>query len=381
MQGSVNMNTYINCENGVQLIYENIKDSDFNSIEIWLKFGSSQDPKDNIGIAHLIEHLLIPEKLETIDLYARKNAYAMTSKERIRLYTKVKKEKTLNILECFLNNITDLCSSEYNFEYQKLKVIQEILYIKKSPIVLYIEDAERELFKNTGYSNLTFGEEKGLNTIDLCFIRNYLKTLLKENGVIISITGSIDVNEVKSLINNNLPNLNSKNPILCRDTFDSITINSNLNSSGALYIYNTKRNDIESNLNYILDIFLEELLKYKFRTSIFYTKKIDYNFYKLLTIYIPNIISNKYLANEINNLNTEKIDTLVFDIIKSYICDTYEYMKSSCDNLAHFNANQIFHSRNYDIDKFLLTLNSININSLEEHISLIINKNKSIKVI
>ncbi len=375
------MNKYILCDNGIEFIFERVEGAEFNSIEVWLKFGSASDPEENSGLAHLIEHLLSTEDMKDVDLYAYYNKHAMTSKERIRLNTSCKKEKTDVVLEKILKNIMNFSPSEYYFEYQRQKVLYEILHLRKSPILLYLEEAEKHLFAGTGYDRTVTGLENGIKDVSVDFVRDFLNRMLQSNGMIISIAGEGDFNTIKSLIESHCTTIMGNHNMPDKINFKSGTVLSGLPHEGVLHIYDTYNTNFEPLVNFALNNILEEFVKYGLSEYVTSVKTIDHNFYNLFSVLIPKLNNYNDVTYELEKIISGDIDEALFHRVKAYVIEQVLNRLKNPAEVSHYNIRQYFCNRRMGAEDLLQVLIDIDASDFRKHLEHTANKHNQYKVI
>ena len=199
-----------NLKNGIKVIYLPKNDNNISCISVFVGVGSINEPEHLKGASHFLEHILfkgtverpnptqISKELDSIGAYF--NAY--TDKDLTSFIIKLDSkylEKGLSILgDMLLNSIFD----NANFELEKRVVVEEINKSKDSPEQQLIEDLYKILFKGNPLENSIGAEEKYILNYTRNDVINYYKKYYVSNNICISISSNLDVESVKSILNN-----------------------------------------------------------------------------------------------------------------------------------------------------------------------------------
>lgn len=153
-----------------------------SSCGIYIGAGSRQDPKDQEGLAHFVEHTIfkgtgkrrgwqVANRMESIGGYL--NAY--TSKDSTKIYTKAPAGHDARALELLADIISDSRFPEAELEKEKDVVIEEIKSYLDSPVEVMYDEFDENIFRGSGLAHPILGSPEsvqGLTSADcLRFIR------------------------------------------------------------------------------------------------------------------------------------------------------------------------------------------------------------------
>lgn len=176
-------------------------DSNLTTIAFNFKVGSYNENKDNLGIAHLVEHLVfrgtekrnsteINEYIESIGGYL--NAY--TSQENTKFYCTVPTE----YIEEGIELLADICFHNTipvdEFELEKNIVINELRMYEDDPQSVCQENLFRLMFHNAINRQLVGGIPKTVSKITREQVLDYISKNFISDNLTVIITGGLKEN-------------------------------------------------------------------------------------------------------------------------------------------------------------------------------------------
>lgn len=186
---------------GTQIIQVHNDDAKYLSVECIINIGSAMEPRDKMGISHLIEHLVfnrtqhfktqqeLKEFLQVGGIY--NNAY--TSNTELNFYFNgPSKFENLNKMLYVLKEMMLTCQfDESGFEIERNIVIQELYRNKDNPNRHKWDLVEADYFANHPLGVLTIGTLDTLSAIMLDDIKSYYKKVYNPANFTIYISGNI----------------------------------------------------------------------------------------------------------------------------------------------------------------------------------------------
>lgn len=196
-------------KNGVRLLYK-FKDIEHTSFCISLESGANAESKEEIGMAHALEHMLfkgncnlkedyINKKLD--DLFGFNNA--MTNFPYVIYYGTTAKED-------FEEGFSLYSDIVLNSDIQEEGLLEELSVIKrecdewKEDLEQYVEDLALEnALPGERIGNLIIGEKHNIDSISFKGLKDfYNRNYLSEN-MVISVVSSLSIERVKDIVEKN----------------------------------------------------------------------------------------------------------------------------------------------------------------------------------
>lgn len=137
----------------------------FIFVSIILPIGSYLDPPQKHGISHLLEHVLFFSILSQLPMFVRDHSSARTGKDQMIFEFCIPRDDFEKNMYTILDNIYSVSLPESIFETQKIKVIEEILYLKPSKNVKVVDEMEEYIYAGSNMNN-SLGELKDVENID-----------------------------------------------------------------------------------------------------------------------------------------------------------------------------------------------------------------------
>ena len=343
----------ITCKNQVVILYEFKKGMPFCGFDFWLSFGAANDPVGLRGIAHLIEHLL-GSAFTGYDLYSDHMMSASTSKDRVRVGTYVNVNHALDLICIWLKKLFSFNAYNYDFEYQKQKVLYEIQYLKKSPIIEAIDIVNEKSLKKHNYHYSTFGSSIDVQKLDPIIVNEYFKTKCKD-GLVISIVGSINIENLIKFIELNIPKLKKIRKIIPSPLIQGQFIGKG--HPGIMHVYDLKYIKDYAKQFCIAEYINNTLIDFPIRAKI-----VNYQKSRFLGVYIPsNVICIKKFEDW---LNTPCTDMQVVQI-RNYLFDYFNDLNFQTQKLAKFLQECFWLSYDVNIEHYINSMKELDKNNLD----------------
>ena len=185
-------------DNGIKIINDQI-DVESASIGVWVAAGSSNEKKNECGIAHMLEHMAFKgtknRNAETIareieDVGGDINAY--TSKEVTAYYLKVLKENAelgVDILSDIIKNST---FPKEEIERERGVIISEIGQSYDAPDDRVFENFTKTAFKNQAMGRPILGTKETVNSFKKCNLKTFLTSNYTPENIVVSMSGNLN---------------------------------------------------------------------------------------------------------------------------------------------------------------------------------------------
>ncbi|MBN2285307.1 MAG: insulinase family protein [Tissierellales bacterium] len=193
-------------DNGLRIIFEEVKYVSSVTAGIWVGAGSMYETQENNGISHLIEHMMfkgtqkrtaanIAEEIDSMG--GQINAF--TTKECTCYYTKATSdffEKSLEILsDMMFNSVFD----EEELRKEKKVILEEIFMYDDSPEDYVHELLTKIAFQGNSIAYPILGDSASIELIDRHKIIEYINDYYTADNIVLSIVGNVDKDVVKGL--------------------------------------------------------------------------------------------------------------------------------------------------------------------------------------
>lgn len=158
--------------NGLKIITSENPNSEIVTLSIWVKAGSRYETKEQLGYAHILEHMLLkgskkyPSVLEAGKARDRVGASsnATTGPERIYIFIKVAKKHLEKMFELLSDMILNPIINTEVLENEKNVILQE-LYRQKDNYQKYLwKISSREAFRNHPLSKDPLGNQGSIKS-------------------------------------------------------------------------------------------------------------------------------------------------------------------------------------------------------------------------
>lgn len=193
-------------ENGVNFIYK-FKEGVHTSFCIGLEAGANRETKENIGVAHALEHILfkgtkkydeayINKKLD--ELFAMNNA--MTNYPYVIFYGVSAKEDFEEGFNLYSDIVLEPSFTEEGFK-EELSVIQEETKEWIEDVEQYCEDLLLDsTFRNERLNKTIIGDEQNIEIITINKLKDFYNKFYVSDNMTVTFVGSLDYETVRKIV-------------------------------------------------------------------------------------------------------------------------------------------------------------------------------------
>lgn len=385
-------------DNGIRVVMEKLPYVKSVSIGIWVKAGSVDEKPDNLGISHLIEHMMFKgtEKrnakqiAEDVDrIGGHMNAF--TGKEATCYYIKVLEDnvdKACDIIaDMFLNSKFD----EKELVKEKDVIYEEIKMIEDSPED-HVGDLLLEMvFRGSELEKPIIGTRESLAGIDRKAILDYVSKKYTSENIVVSVAGNFNPDHICDLFNKKLV---SGNGGVIRKSDVGIPY---------LPSYQVRIKDVEQSHIcmgmkgvpqedelYFPMIILNSIVGGSMSSRLFQNireeKGLAYSVYSSSSSYVKDGIYYIYagvshkkvdaaieaIAEEMKLINSEGIDAAELSIAKEQLKSSYVFGQENVNSRMYSNGkNTLLLSRLRTMQEIMDKVDSVDMEQLQEAASMI----------
>ncbi|WDH77049.1 pitrilysin family protein [Exiguobacterium marinum] len=207
---------WMTLENGVRIIIEPIEGSHSTSTGVFIKAGTRTESFENIGISHLIEHMLFKgtktknaKEIASFFDELGGSVNAFTSKDHTCFYVKTLDEHAVMALDVLTDMLFESVLDENELEKEKRVVVEEIKMYEDTP-----EDLVHELLAIAAYrddllAQPILGTEESVNRLTRDQLVDYLQERYTAEEIVVSIAGNIS-NELIDAVKGRFANIPSR---------------------------------------------------------------------------------------------------------------------------------------------------------------------------
>lgn len=189
---------WMTLQNGVRVIIEPIEGSRSTSTGVFIKAGTRTESFENIGISHLIEHMLFKgtssknaKEIASFFDELGGSVNAFTSKDHTCFYVKTLDEHAVMALDVLTDMLFDSVLDETELEKEKRVVVEEIKMYEDTP-----EDLVHELLAIAAYrddilAQPILGTEESVNRLTRDQLVDYLQERYVAEEIVVSIAGHV----------------------------------------------------------------------------------------------------------------------------------------------------------------------------------------------
>ncbi|MBI5742374.1 MAG: insulinase family protein [Candidatus Niyogibacteria bacterium] len=190
--------------NGLKIITSEDKNSDIVTLAIWVRAGSRYEEQDELGYAHLLEHMLLkgtkskPSFFDISLITDRAGAYsnASTNAEIIKVVIQVAKEHWEKMFSLLADIIINLDLQEHILENEKKVVIQESKrFYDNNERHLWLETVAK-VFEGHPLSNHPLGTEECILSATPARLYEYYRRYFRPNRMVLMVCGAVGQAEV-----------------------------------------------------------------------------------------------------------------------------------------------------------------------------------------
>ena len=379
--------------NGLTIVSEAIPSVRSVSVGVFVKTGTRYEDKENNGIAHFLEHMVfkgtkkrsafkIAQSLE--ELGGSLNAY--TSKE-LTVYYAHALDSQLNICMHVLSDM--LCNSLFrdsDIEKEKLVVMEEISAVRDTPDEYIFDLFQEHLFPNQPIGFPILGTSETVQQLNRDTLLNFWSQYYCTNNIVISAAGNLHHDKLVNLAEKNFQFANSSKSISFLPPKSAkkidLEINESVNQShicagleALSYLAEDRYNLIAVNayLGGGMSSKLFQVIREKHGLAYSVYSFVDfYSDTGMLSVYLGTDKKNqnkalKILFNEIEKLTQKEINSAKVDKIKEQLKGNFLLgLESSNRRMTRLAKNEIYYSRQIELDELVSKINSISPSTLFE---------------
>ncbi|MGH4050951.1 MAG: M16 family metallopeptidase [Clostridium sp.] len=202
-------------ENGLKLLYEKSKNN-LTSFTIGFDAGANVEENQQLGIAHVVEHMLFKGTTSRTEYEINKlcdetfgQCNAMTNYPYVVYYGTTLDVDFEKGLEIYADILVNPLFSDNGFK-EEIEVICEELKEWKDDSAQFCEDTMfYNGFENRRLKNLIIGTEESVRNITIKQIKNFYEKYYRLNNCVISIISPMNIGEVSQMVEKYMGNLNS----------------------------------------------------------------------------------------------------------------------------------------------------------------------------
>lgn len=189
---------WITLDNGVRIVIEPMADVRSTSTGVFIKAGTRTEDVTEIGISHLIEHMLFKgTKTRTAKEIASffdelgGSVNAFTSKDHTCYYVKTLDEHAVIAFDALADMLFDSLFDEAELEKEKRVVLEEIKMYEDTPEDLVHELLAKAVYKDDILAEPILGTEASVLGLSRDQLLRYVASTYTGNRVVVSIAGHV----------------------------------------------------------------------------------------------------------------------------------------------------------------------------------------------
>ncbi len=204
-------------DNGMTIINDQM-DCESASIGVWIGAGSSNEKKDECGIAHMLEHMAFKgTKNRNAERIAREiedvggdiNAY--TSKEVTAYYLKVLKENTELGVEILSDIIKNSTFPKEEIERERGVIISEIGQSYDSADDRVFENFTKTAFKNQPMGRPILGTKETVSSFQKSNFKYFLNSNYTPENMVVSMSGNLNKDKFYKIVEEKFSDIKNDN--------------------------------------------------------------------------------------------------------------------------------------------------------------------------
>ncbi|WP_214791497.1 MULTISPECIES: pitrilysin family protein [unclassified Exiguobacterium] len=189
---------WITLDNGVRIVIEPMADVRSTSTGVFIKAGTRTEDMTEIGISHLIEHMLFKgTKTRTAKEIASffdelgGSVNAFTSKDHTCYYVKTLDEHAVIAFDALADMLFDSLFDETELEKEKRVILEEIKMYEDTPEDLVHELLAKAVYKDDILAEPILGTEASVLGLSREQLLRYVASTYTGNRVVVSIAGHV----------------------------------------------------------------------------------------------------------------------------------------------------------------------------------------------
>jgi predicted Zn-dependent peptidase len=189
--------------NGIRVVSEFHPESRAVAMGIWVDVGTRDEPSDQVGVSHLLEHMVfkgtktkssyqISRSLEALG----GDLNAFTSRENTCYHALVLKDHWGQALDVLADLVSNMKFSKKDFNLEKGVILQEIAIAEESPEEFVFDNFFEHCFGKNPLGRSILGSMKTVTHMRMGEVYSYYKDSYQGSNLIVSAAGNIDHEEL-----------------------------------------------------------------------------------------------------------------------------------------------------------------------------------------
>ncbi|NUM32537.1 MAG: insulinase family protein [Bacteroidetes bacterium] len=195
-----------NFNNGIRLAYKKALNTRISHIGITFNTGSRDENKNQIGLAHILEHMLFKGTkkhnwnyiLNSIEMVGGE-MNAFTTKEKTCIYASLICDKTQLAIELLADISLNSVFPEIELEKEKKVIVDEIDMYADNPEEMIVDEFYENIFNNHSLGTNILGNKSNIVKYTRNDVVNFATKLFNYGQMVISYCGPIEIEEIKKL--------------------------------------------------------------------------------------------------------------------------------------------------------------------------------------
>jgi len=216
----------LNIKNGIKLIYENRKNY-ITSFCIGFKAGALMENKDELGLAHVVEHMIFKgtNKRNEIQINKALDEFfgfnnAMTNFPYSIYYGTTLSENFEKGFEIYADIILHPAFSTKGFKEEIDIICEELREWKDDSFQLCEDEMLKNAFKNRRINTCIIGEEESIRAFTMENIKSFYNRFYTPDNCVISVVSSLDFNTVQNIVNRYFENWETEKSQMKQDFYE-----------------------------------------------------------------------------------------------------------------------------------------------------------------
>ena len=189
---------WITLDNGIRIVIEPVEGSRSTSTGVFIKAGTRTEKKEEIGISHLIEHMLfkgtVSKSAKDIASFFDElggSVNAFTSKDHTCFYVKTLDEHAVMAFDVLSDMLFQSKLDESELEKEKRVVLEEIKMYEDTPEDLVHELLAFAVYRDELLAQPILGTEESVIGLTRSQLQTYLSERYTANQIVVSIAGNV----------------------------------------------------------------------------------------------------------------------------------------------------------------------------------------------
>ncbi len=197
---------------GPLILSENVPGVRSVAAGVWVRWGASHEPRDLMGVAHLIEHMIFKGTerrsakeiaLEIEGLGGSLDAY--TSREHTAYYTRVLDEHLPVAIDVLADMVRQPLFREGDLDVERNVILEEIAGVEDAPEDLIFDLHARTLWGGHPYGNPVLGTAETVSAVTRDDLQRLWRSAYRPDAMVVVAAGNLRHEEVVELVTSALP--------------------------------------------------------------------------------------------------------------------------------------------------------------------------------